>query len=68
AKDCRTVAFPAISTGVYRYPKDQATQIAVGTVSAFIGQSIVPETVIFCCFDEPTAELYQRVVAALGRM
>ncbi|MER8385991.1 O-acetyl-ADP-ribose deacetylase [Mesorhizobium sp. M1380] len=68
ANDCRTVAFPAISTGVYRYPKDQATQIAVGTVSAFIGQNIVPETVIFCCFDEPTAELYQRVVAALGRV
>ncbi|MER8532869.1 O-acetyl-ADP-ribose deacetylase [Mesorhizobium sp. M1005] len=68
AKDCRTVAFPAISTGAYRYPKDQATQIAVGTVSAFIGQNIVPETVIFCCFDEPTAELYQRVVAALGRV
>ncbi|MER9667020.1 O-acetyl-ADP-ribose deacetylase [Mesorhizobium sp. M0203] len=68
AKDCRRVAFPAISTGAYRYPKDQATQIAVGTVSAFIGQNIVPETVIFCCFDEPTAELYQRVVAALGRV
>ncbi|MER8415987.1 O-acetyl-ADP-ribose deacetylase [Mesorhizobium sp. M1329] len=68
AKDCRTVAFPAISTGAYRYPKDQATQIAVGTVSAFIGQHAVPEIVIFCCFDEPTAELYRRVVAALGRV
>ncbi|TIN14608.1 MAG: O-acetyl-ADP-ribose deacetylase, partial [Mesorhizobium sp.] len=36
ANDCRTVAFPAISTGVYRYPKDEATQIAVDTVSRFI--------------------------------
>lgn len=66
AKDCRTVAFPAISTGVYRYPKDQATQIAVSTVSAFIGQNAVPETVIFCCFDQQTAELYRQTVAALG--
>jgi O-acetyl-ADP-ribose deacetylase (regulator of RNase III) len=66
AKDCRTVAFPAISTGVYRYPKDQATQIAVGTVSAFVGQNAVPETVIFCCFDQQTAELYQQVLLRLA--
>ncbi|RUU31704.1 O-acetyl-ADP-ribose deacetylase [Mesorhizobium sp. M6A.T.Ce.TU.016.01.1.1] len=66
AKGCRTVAFPAISTGVYRYPKDQATQIAAGTVSAFIGQNAVPETVIFCCFDQQTAELYQQALLIGG--
>ncbi|MER8375371.1 O-acetyl-ADP-ribose deacetylase [Mesorhizobium sp. M1406] len=66
ANDCRTVAFPAISTGVYRYPKDEATRIAVSTVADFMNQNIVPGTVIFCCFDEPTAELYRQVVAALG--
>ncbi|RWM19267.1 MAG: O-acetyl-ADP-ribose deacetylase [Mesorhizobium sp.] len=65
AKGCRTVAFPAISTGVYRYPKDQATRIAVGTVSAYIDQNAVPETVIFCCFDQQTAELYQQALLRL---
>ncbi|TIL72166.1 MAG: O-acetyl-ADP-ribose deacetylase [Mesorhizobium sp.] len=65
-KDCRTVAFPAISTGVYRYPKDQATQIAVGTVSAFVSHNAVPETVIFCCFDQQTADLYQQALLLGG--
>ena len=67
ANDCSTVAFPAISTGVYRYPKDEATEIAVGTVSTFIEDKTLPEFVIFCCFDEHTAELYQRIVAALRK-
>ncbi|CDX60273.1 conserved hypothetical protein [Mesorhizobium plurifarium] len=64
--ECRTVAFPAISTGIYRFPKDEATGIAVDTVSDFLGQNTIPAAVIFCCFDEPTAELYQCAVAALG--
>ena len=66
ANDCRSLAFPAISTGVYRYPKDQATQIAVGTVSDFIGGNALPGTVTFCCFDQQTAEIYRQAVAALG--
>ncbi|TPJ24555.1 O-acetyl-ADP-ribose deacetylase [Mesorhizobium sp. B2-7-2] len=65
--DCRTIAFPAISTGIYRFPKEQATSIAVGTVSNFIAQNVLPGTVTFCCFDEPTAELYRRAIAALGK-
>ncbi|WP_095203197.1 O-acetyl-ADP-ribose deacetylase [Mesorhizobium carmichaelinearum] len=65
ANNCRSVAFPAISTGVYRYPKDEATKIAVGTVSMVVEEKNMPETVIFCCFDEQTAQLYQRTVAAL---
>ncbi|ETA72117.1 MULTISPECIES: O-acetyl-ADP-ribose deacetylase [Mesorhizobium] len=67
ANDCRSVAFPAISTGVYRYPKDEATGIAVGTVSMVIEEKAMPETVIFCCFDEQTAQLYLRAVAALRK-
>ncbi|TIV97155.1 MAG: O-acetyl-ADP-ribose deacetylase, partial [Mesorhizobium sp.] len=63
---CRTIAFPAISTGIYRYPKDEATGIAVGIVSDFLQQGALPQTVTFCCFDEQTAELYRRAVAALG--
>ncbi|SFP73976.1 O-acetyl-ADP-ribose deacetylase (regulator of RNase III), contains Macro domain [Mesorhizobium sp. NFR06] len=65
-QDCRTVAFPAISTGVYGYPKDEATDIAVGIVSDFVQQSAVPDAVTFCCFDEPMAERYRRAVAAIG--
>jgi len=64
--DCRTVAFPAISTGVYGYPKDEATEIAVGAVAGFLDENAVPETVTFCCFDDQTAKLYQRAVAAPG--
>ncbi|TGS08720.1 O-acetyl-ADP-ribose deacetylase [Mesorhizobium sp. M2E.F.Ca.ET.209.01.1.1] len=64
--DCRTVAFPAISTGIYGYPKDSATGIAIGAVNDFLRQNTVPEMVTFCCFDEAMAELYRRVVAAIG--
>src|SRR5689334_5465631 len=39
AHDCRTVAFPAISTGIYRYPKDEAADIAVGTARNFLQQN-----------------------------
>jgi O-acetyl-ADP-ribose deacetylase (regulator of RNase III) len=66
ANKFRTVAFPAISTGVYRYPKDKAMQIAVGTVAAFTGSNALPETVTFCCFDQQTAALYQHTVVELG--
>lgn len=64
--NCRTVAFPAISTGVYRFPKDQATVIAVSTANAFMSRNVIPESIIFCCFDDQTAELYRQAVATLG--
>ncbi|TIR46701.1 MAG: O-acetyl-ADP-ribose deacetylase, partial [Mesorhizobium sp.] len=64
--DCRTIAFPAISTGIYGYPKDQATEVAVGTVAVFLGEYAIPETVTFCCFDDLTARLYSSAVAAIG--
>ncbi|WP_256749563.1 O-acetyl-ADP-ribose deacetylase [Mesorhizobium sp. Mes31] len=67
ANDCRTVAFPAISTGIYRYPRDEAAEIAARTVSTFLEQKTMPETVIFCCFDDQMAELYRQAVAALRK-
>lgn len=63
ANNCRTLAFPAISTGIYRYPKHEAAEIAVGTVSNYVAQHALPETVIFCCFDEAMAELYRQAIA-----
>lgn len=63
ANNCRTLAFPAISTGIYRYPKHEAAEIAVGTVSNYVAQHALPEAVIFCCFDEAMAELYRQAIA-----
>ncbi|WP_027164872.1 O-acetyl-ADP-ribose deacetylase [Mesorhizobium sp. WSM3224] len=66
AHDCRTIAFPAISTGIYRFPKDEATGIAVGVVSDFLRQNTLPEVITFCCFDDQTAEFYRQAVAGIG--
>jgi len=49
---CIIVAFPNISTGVYGYPKQEAAEIAVKTVSDFLSKHHEIEKVIFCCFDE----------------
>ena len=66
ANSCRSVAFPAISTGVYGYPKEEAAKIAVATVTDFLRGSDLPDEVVFCCFDRLTADLYHREVGALG--
>jgi O-acetyl-ADP-ribose deacetylase len=55
----RSIAFPCISTGVYRYPKDEACEIAVRTVEDWLAKHELPETVVFCCFAESDAELYR---------
>jgi len=60
----RTIAFPAISTGVYRFPPDRACGIAVRTVKDFLAQDETIERVTFTCFDRGTYELYEQ---ELGR-
>lgn len=51
-KGCKSIAFPNISTGVYGYPKFEAAQVAVQTVSKFLSKNDKIEKVIFVCFDE----------------
>jgi O-acetyl-ADP-ribose deacetylase (regulator of RNase III) len=62
--DCRSIAFPAISTGVYGFPKERATRIAVGHVQSFLGRASRPERVVFACFSQDDAEMYRRYVGA----
>jgi O-acetyl-ADP-ribose deacetylase (regulator of RNase III) len=51
----RSVAFPAISTGVYGYPKDEACEIAVATVTEWLAGHERPASVVFCCFGADDA-------------
>jgi O-acetyl-ADP-ribose deacetylase (regulator of RNase III) len=55
--DCKTIAFPNISTGVYGYPKEKAATIAFQTVAAFLSGNDTIEKVIFVCFDAENYEL-----------
>ena len=54
-----SVAFPAISTGIYRFPLERATAIAVKTVEAALAASASMERVIFCCFGVEAAAAYR---------
>jgi len=56
-----TVAFPAISTGAYKFPKDRATQIAISTVLDFLEQHPAIEQVIFCCYSDQDRAIYEAV-------
>lgn len=60
---CRTVAFPAISTGVYGFPKERAAKIAFSHVMGYLQHHALPEEVIFCCFSDDDAEIYRDVIA-----
>lgn len=62
-----SIAFPAISTGVYRFPPDLAARIAVGSVVAEIAaQSRGIMQVVFCCFSEESAEHHKDAFGELG--
>lgn len=58
------VAFPAISTGVYGYPLDAATTLAVETVTAFLRDHATPERVIFCCFSDAAEAAYRKALGS----
>lgn len=59
AAGLETVAFPAISTGVYGYPKAEACAVAVGAVAEWLAAHDLPRVVTFCCFGAADAALYR---------
>ncbi len=62
--DLDSIAFPAISTGIYGYPLRPATEIAVGAAREALESGPLPARVVFCCFSEDDAAVYRDV---LGR-
>lgn len=61
-----SVAFPAISTGIYRFPADRAADIAVRTVIEGLSPTPSVTRVVFCCFSEPSAKLHAEALARHG--
>lgn len=57
-----SIAFPAISTGVYRFPSERAAEIAIRTVKENVDNSGV-STVQFVCFNSPTLDVYRPLLA-----
>jgi O-acetyl-ADP-ribose deacetylase (regulator of RNase III) len=58
----QTIAFPNISTGIYKFPKNQAAEIAIKTVKSFLSTTDVINKVIFVCFDNDNYEIYNRLL------
>lgn len=61
---CQTIAFPAISTGVYGYPLNDAAKVAVQTVKDFITESDQPKKIIFVCFGDDNYKAIKSFIEA----
>ncbi len=58
----KTIAFPAISTGVYSFPIERAAKIAIESVNEFLIKNNKINKVIFCCFDIATFDIYKSLI------
>ncbi len=59
AHELATIAFPSISTGIYRFPIERAAAIAVSTVRASLPDAPSLSDVIFCCYSDADLAIYQ---------
>jgi O-acetyl-ADP-ribose deacetylase (regulator of RNase III) len=62
----RSIAFPAISTGVYGYPFERAREVAVRSVLAWLAAHELPERVVLCCFRKGDDALLRETAAGFG--
>lgn len=60
--EVKTIAFPSISTGVYRFPVARAAEIAINEIQTFLAADDSIEKVIMVCFDETTFRYYREAV------
>lgn len=60
----RSIAFPAISTGVYAYPRHDAARIAVREVTDFMEENELVSRVVFCVFDDESREIYRKILTS----
>jgi O-acetyl-ADP-ribose deacetylase (regulator of RNase III) len=61
-----SIAFPAIATGVYRFPADRAARIAVSTTVEALAAAPSIARIIFCCFSDDSARLHAQPLTELG--
>ena len=66
SRGVRSIAFPAISTGVYAFPPERAARIAVGAVVDVLRNDTHFAKVIFCCFSQASANLHKQAERELG--
>ena len=64
ANQCKTIAFPNISTGIFGYPKQKAAETAINAVKSFLEKNKSLEMVIFTCFDDENYSIYEKLLQA----
>ncbi|MGQ3478840.1 O-acetyl-ADP-ribose deacetylase [Paenibacillus sp. TY11] len=64
--NARSIAFPNISTGIYRFPKEKAADIAIQEVTRFVREHAGLKEIIFVCFDAENAQLYSRKLQCMS--
>jgi O-acetyl-ADP-ribose deacetylase len=62
-REFNSLAFPCISTGIYKYPKDIAAKIAIKTCCDFLQENNYPKQIIFCCYDIENYQIYTKMYA-----
>ncbi|MHA6697865.1 O-acetyl-ADP-ribose deacetylase [Chryseobacterium sp. A321] len=58
----KTIAFPNISTGIYKFPKKKAAQIAIDTIVDFIKNNNLIEKIVFVCYDDENYNIYYNLL------
>ena len=58
--DVRSIAFPAISCGVFGYPIDAAVKVALAEARAWVAESVLPDRIVFCCYSNAMERAYRR--------